>query len=298
MKIQDRIIPGVRFHGRFSATTEGVIAAVLRTVRPLLHVLGIGAYYDRYGKELSFYSSRQDSRCYAGADGLRYLNIGSGGFVHKRWINYDYPGQSKYYQRLQGRAGIDFQPIDLRHSLPDCPAGSVHLIYMSHTMEHLGFEVAQRIIRHASTMLVEGGCLRIVVPDVKRLFEYAKVSSVGTGGDDFLSPAELAKLTYTPSLLAEGADVERLFKASGGFEDFAAGLVRLAEANGASAQAFPPDYHLSFWTPESLRAAAMAAGYSRFRVMLKNVSDYGPFQNQWAFDTTVPEMSLYCDLVK
>lgn len=298
MKIQDRIIPGVRFHGRFSATTEGVIAVVLRAVRPLLHVLGIGAYYDRYGKELSFYSSRQDSRSYEGADGLRYLNIGSGGFVHRRWTNYDYPGQSKYYQRMQGRAGIDFQPIDLRHSLPDCPAGSVHLIYMSHTMEHLGFEVAQRIIRHASTMLVEGGCLRIVVPDVKRLFEYAKVSAAEIGGDDFLSPAELAKLTFTPSLLADGADVERLFEASGRFEDFAAGLVRLAEANGASAQAFPPDYHLSFWTPESLRAAAMAAGYSGFRVTLKNVSDYGPFQNQWTFDTTVPEMSLYCDLVK
>jgi hypothetical protein len=165
-------------------------------------------------------------------------------------------------------------------------------------MEHLGFEVAQRIIRHASTMLAEGGCLRIVVPDVKRLFEYAKVSSVGLGGDDFLSPAELAKLIYTPSLLAEGADVEHLFKTSGCFEDFAAGLVRLAEAKGASAQVFPPDYHLSFWTPESLRAQAMAAGYSGFRVTLKNVSDYGPFQNQWVFDTTVPEMSLYCDLVK
>ena len=298
MRIQNRVIPGVRFHGRFSATTEGIIAAVLRTVRPLLHLLGVGAYYDRYGKALSFYSFREDSLCYVGVEDLRYLNIGSGGFVHKRWINYDYPGQSKYYQRLQGRAEIDFQPIDLRCSLPDCPAGSVHLIYMSHTMEHLGFEVAQRIIRHASTMLADGGCLRIVVPDVKRLFEYAKLSSMAIGDDDVLSPAELARLTYTPSLQAEGSDVVRLFEAAGSFEEFSTGLVRLASVNGTSVESFPPDYHLSFWTPASLRAAAMAAGYSRFRTTLKNVSDYGPFQNQWVFDTTVPEISLYCELVK
>jgi hypothetical protein len=298
MKIQNRIIPGVCFHGRFSTNAEGIIAVVLRAMRPVLYVLGIGVYYDRYGKQLSFYSYRQDSRCYEGVDGLSYVNIGSGGFVHRRWTNYDYPGQSKYYQRLQGRSGIDFHPIDLRHELPDCPAGSVRLIYMSHTIEHLCFEVAARVIRHGWTLLADGGCFRIVVPDVKRLFEYAKVSTAGTGSDDFLSPAELAKLSYTPSLLAKAADIEHLFSVSDRFEDFAAGLVRLADANGLSAQEYPPDYHLSFWTPESLRAAATAAGYSGFRVTLKNVSDYALFQNQWVFDTTVPEMSLYCDLTK
>lgn len=298
MKIQDRIIPGVRFHGRFSATTEGIIAVVLRVMRPILHALGIGAYYDRYGKELSFYSYRQDSLCYDGADGFHYVNIGSGGFVHSKWTNYDYPGQSQYYQRLQGRAGVDFQPIDLRHSLPDYPSGSVRLIYMSHTVEHLRFEVAEKIIRHARSMLADGGCFRVVVPDVKRLFEYAKLSSGGIGEDDFLSPTELAKLIYTPSLQVESAEIKRLFSITDRFEDFSAGLVNLAEANGASTQEFPPDYHLSFWTPESLRATAIAAGYSGFRVTIKNVSDYAPFQNQWTFDTTVPEMSLYCDLVK
>ncbi len=298
MKIQNRIIPGVSFHGRFSPSAESVIAIVLRALRPVLRVLGIEAYYDRYGKQLSFYSYRHDSRCYEGIDGLSYVNIGSGGFVHRIWTNYDYPGQSKYYQRLQGRSGIDFQPIDLRHELPDCPAGSVRLIYMSHTVEHLCFEVAANIIRHGWTMLSQGGCLRIVVPDVKRLFEYAKVSSTGAGRDDFLSPVELAKLIYTPSLLAKAVDIEQLFSGSDRFVDFAAGLVHLADANGASAQEFPPDYHLSFWTPESLRSSATAAGYSVFRVTLKNVSDFAPFQNQWAFDTTVPEMSLYCDLIK
>jgi hypothetical protein len=298
MKIQDRIIPGIRFHRRFSATAESVIAVVLRTIRPMLHALGIGAYYDRYGKELSFYSYRQDSRCYDAVDGFLYINIGSGGFSHRRWTNYDYPGQSKYYQRIQGKSGTDFQPIDLRHSVPDCPAGSVRLIYMSHTLEHLRFEVAEKIIRHAGSMLAEKGCLRIAVPDVKRLFEYAKLSSAGVGEEDFLSPPELAKLTYTPASLAESAEINRLFSTSDRFEDFSTGLVSLVEAKGASAQEFPPDYHLSFWTPQSLRAAAMAAGYSGFRVTLKNVSDYTPFQNQWAFDTTVPEMSLYCDLVK
>jgi hypothetical protein len=229
--------------------------------------------------------------------GLSCLNIGSGGFVHKQWTNYDYPGQTQYYQRLQGRLGVDFQPIDLRHSLPECPSGTVALIYMSHTLEHLSFDVAEKIVRHARELLNDGGCLRIVVPDVKRLFGYAKLSSINAGQNDFLLPAELAKLVYTPSSSANLRLVEGLFMDSPTFEDFASGLVALAE-NREREQDYPPDYHLSFWTPESLRDIANRAGYTRFRVALKNVSEFAPFRNQWTFDTTVPEISLYCDLIK
>jgi len=299
MASKAQVVPGISISGNYSLFVEKCFYRLLRLLRPLLNPLGIGIGYDRYSKTLSVYSLRQDKKNYEHLKNLRCLNLGAGGFVHRRWLNFDYPGESPYYRAVQGRAGVDFQPLDLRESMPNLEPGSVGLIYMSHTLEHLTFQTANQVLSSCNTLLVAGGCLRVVVPDVKRLFDYSKIARSEVARTGFFDVRELAFLTYSPSTLLETATLHAVFDEAETFEVFAARLLsEVDETKAFDAGACSPDYHLSFWSPEGLAGAAAEVGYSNVRFGLKNDSFAAAFGNKWVFDTTVPEISLYCDFIK
>lgn len=55
---------------------------------------------------------------------------------------------------------------DLRYGIP-LPDNSACAIYTSHMLEHLPDAVAQRILNEAHRVLIDGGILRVVVPEVQ-----------------------------------------------------------------------------------------------------------------------------------
>ena len=89
-------------------------AGIVRFINKYLYKYIIGSYFDRYQGEISFYSSKQDKQLYLDyKDSNIFLNFGAGAFSHFRWKNFDYPSNTNFYRKVQGRPNIDFTPIDL-----------------------------------------------------------------------------------------------------------------------------------------------------------------------------------------
>ena len=83
-----------------------------------------------------------------------YLNLGSGPSIIDGFVNIDFFGLS----------GIDFG-ADLRYPLL-IPDASVDGILCEHTIEHLTYTEADRLIAECHRILKPGGVLRVIVPDV------------------------------------------------------------------------------------------------------------------------------------
>ena len=127
-----------------SISKKGFYFQIARFINKYLYkipFIGIGAIVNRYNN-FSLYSSSQDMKLYENYN-LRkslFINIGSGGFYHKYWKNYDYPAQTKYYEKVQGVYNIDYIPTNLCSSKKlNLKPESVDLVYMSHTLEHIEY---------------------------------------------------------------------------------------------------------------------------------------------------------------
>lgn len=82
-----------------------------------------------------------------------YLNIGAGPYAKEGYFNLDYnyaPGIDLFW--------------DLKNPLP-MKTGSIGGIFTEHCLEHLEFEVNQRLLRELHRILMPGRTIRIVVPD-------------------------------------------------------------------------------------------------------------------------------------
>jgi len=114
------------------------------------------------------------------ANNAPLLNLGCGDCTPHGWENVDYafgarltrlPGFSALNRRLR-LFNLDWdQRIrlhDLRKPLP-WQSGSVQAVYSSHTLEHLSREQGRRLIEEAFRVLMPGGILRIVVPDLAQM---------------------------------------------------------------------------------------------------------------------------------
>lgn len=108
------------------------------------------------------------------------LNLGCGPSGLKGWLNYDWgilPLLSKFpwLRRILIRLGClpegydliwpPLQLVDIRKKLP-LDANTVQLIYCSHVLEHLERWEALKVLKEAYRILVPGGFIRIVVPDL------------------------------------------------------------------------------------------------------------------------------------
>lgn len=83
----------------------------------------------------------------------KYLNVGCGSHIEKKFINVDY-----YW-----RPGIDLC-IDLRKGIP-LSYESLEGIFTEHTLEHISFEDSLFVLKEFYRLLKPKGNLRITVPD-------------------------------------------------------------------------------------------------------------------------------------
>lgn len=108
------------------------------------------------------------------------LNLGCGNCTPTGWENVDYafgarltrlPGFTAINRRLR-LFNLDWDKRiklhDLRKPLP-WSSNSVRAIYSSHTLEHLSREQGRRLLQEACRILIPGGILRIVVPDLAQM---------------------------------------------------------------------------------------------------------------------------------
>ena len=103
---------------------------------------------------------------------LPFANLGCGGCFHPDWINLDLAPQSAHVVRH-----------DLRTRLP-LGDGSCEVVYHSHLLEHLPHAVAPVFLQECYRVLVPGGILRVVVPDLEMIARlYLKNLEQASAGD-------------------------------------------------------------------------------------------------------------------
>jgi predicted SAM-dependent methyltransferase len=117
------------------------------------------------------------------AETLLKLNLGCGLVAPEGWVNIDssYNARLAKYPRLRGLLGkIKILPkkileipwpeniiaLDVRRRLP-YPDISVLYIYSSHLLEHLSRTAANKLLKECYRVLVFGGVIRIIIPDLR-----------------------------------------------------------------------------------------------------------------------------------
>lgn len=113
------------------------------------------------------------------------LNIGCGPSGLKGWLNYDWgilPLLSKltYLRKILIFLGVlpkayetSWPPIklvDIRRKFP-LKDNTVKYIYCSHVLEHFDRWEALKILKECWRVLQKGGVIRIVVPDIEKMFQ-------------------------------------------------------------------------------------------------------------------------------
>jgi SAM-dependent methyltransferase len=138
------------------------------------------------------------------------LNLGCGLLTHPSWVNVDGSWNARLAKRPFLRKTLSLLRIlpaekaevrwprdvfvhDLRQPLPflDC---SADVIYSSHLLEHLYREQGQRLILECFRVLVSGGIIRIVVPDLRNIVsEYLGDRPFGelSSSEKALAPGDL-----------------------------------------------------------------------------------------------------------
>lgn len=102
----------------------------------------------------------------------KLVNIGCGNTWHSDWINLDISPVSPEIKRLDVKNGLPF----LNESVNAC--------YSSHIVEHLSKVETTNFFAECYRVLVPGGVIRIVVPDLELIVrEYLRVLEAVVNGD-------------------------------------------------------------------------------------------------------------------
>jgi len=265
--------------------------------------MGVGAALNRYDSSLTLFSARQDKRLYKGyPDTAIFCNFGSGAFHHPRWRNFDFPGQTEYYQAVQGRPFRDFVPINLNQRDLKIPLDdeSVSLVYCSHTLEHLERDSARTFLEECRRVLLPRGVMRIAVPSTDNDFRILGVVASQSGVDQLtkqrLSKKVASHILHDSSQLSERDLYQMIRESHFNAQEFfteasRAGLV--APFNPSR-----PERHISFWDYGEMLLASRDAGFRACIPFYRGSSLAKPFLNLSVFDTTEPHISLYAEFVK
>ncbi len=141
------------------------------------------------------------------------LNLGCGLQAPEGWINIDRSpsitlDRMRPIKRLLHRVGIlrdehmvawptNIKQLDLLQPLP-YRDGSVQAIYSSHTLEHLYYDDATRLLRECHRVLSEGGMLRLALPDAVQMasrFVEAQPEVAATAALDFTRQLNMGPLS-------------------------------------------------------------------------------------------------------
>ncbi|TMM31340.1 methyltransferase domain-containing protein [Polaribacter aestuariivivens] len=100
-----------------------------------------------------------------------YLDIGSGRNYKEGWVHVDFykTRLRKFWKKYTGH-NPDIE-TDLRQPL-FCDNNIIDGIYSGHTLEHLHFNEAYKLLEECFRVLKPGAWLRINVPDLKRVIDF------------------------------------------------------------------------------------------------------------------------------
>ncbi len=238
----------------------------------------------------------------------RKLNIGSGGWRHKDWLNLDMP--SKWYSRYQeGNIDIEFRiGIDERIPLDDKFLNSV---FCSHVVEHIPDRSAIRLFSEVHRVMQDGGVFRITCPDMSLIYrrwvardqsffnrfafnQHYKAESItqqflhcfAALKTNHLAPAGVTALTDT--------EIQDAFESN----DPHVILDSICQSLPTNLQIDFPACHFNWWTQKKLRKILTEAGFSSVQdsAYLQSIDESMRDANY--FDRTHPWMSLYVDAIK
>ena len=300
---RENCIPAIKLH--FKAVNKSfLLPKIVRFTNRYLYRMGFGLSMNRYNNSLTIYSAKKDKNLYTDFKTEdRFLNFGSGAFFHKRWKNYDYPGQSPYYQNLQGLRGRDFHSIDLCEKNLEIPEenNSVNLIYCSHTLEHLDYNSSLRFLRECYRILRKHGVLRLALPNTKNDFYLLQclISQVGAN--------ESIKKSYTRDatshILSDTqnmglGEINRIlqssnFKSNSFYKKVISEYSQYGEFDGNN-----PERHINYWDFIELINTTSKIGFSFTLPTYHGSSVSSPFTNLHVFDTTEPHIAFYADIIK
>ncbi|MDG1108921.1 MAG: methyltransferase domain-containing protein [Burkholderiaceae bacterium] len=282
--------------------TSIFVAFFVKRLYKVLYKWGVGLALDRYQSRLIFYSSRKDKELYKNfkSDG-EYVNVGAGAFKHPYWTNIDYKGQSKYYQMIQGKEGVDYINLNLCKENVRLPFdnNSVNLIYCSHTLEHLQTEHALYFLREAHRILQPGGAIRLVLPDIKADFEIARIMYIQLGPQGEQIQKLFRKISTHMLSPTTDINIDEL-------------IFILIENNFDPDKCYPqfqsicdlrflehrPEQHISFWTHDRLNELSKDLGFNIYMPLYRGSTSVLPFKNIDLFDTTESHTSIYGEYLK
>jgi predicted SAM-dependent methyltransferase len=108
------------------------------------------------------------------------LNLGCGSHTPEGWVNIDYAlgarlAKIPFFRFINKKIGLfrmdwngRIKIHDLRRPFP-FDNGSVDIIYTSHTLEHFSKQQGERFLKECHRVLISGGVLRVVVPDLESI---------------------------------------------------------------------------------------------------------------------------------
>lgn len=300
--LRDYSIPGWKIYTK-KVSTSRVLPYLSRLINKYLYFLGVGSVVNRYDNSFTLFSSKYDKPLYDkyGSEAI-FCNFGSGAFFHKKWRNFDFPASSKYYKAIQGKAHKDFEPIDLCQDPLVVPLASesVHLIYCSHTLEHLDFDSAIRFISECFRILKPNGVMRIVVPSTYLDFFILKFfhEQVSISDDDKKKlAAEVAKHLLADTTTITDAEILKIIKKNNfNPRESISEFIQLGINQRFDPQ--NPGRHISFWDYGQLTYYANILGFKLAIPVYRGVTSEAPFTNLHIFDSTEHHISLYFEITK
>lgn len=232
-----------------------------------------------------------------------YLNIGAGPvWLHERFIVID--------QCFDSNESLGRLNFNLVHDLP-IPFNDNFFkgVYSSHCLEHLNEKEVTTVLKEAHRILRPGGTLRIVVPDMGRIFD-AYDQRDASYADWFRKKQHMPGHNWfkdswlrlnTRSFAGHVVDLfddEELYSMyeNNNREEFVSKIYSRAESNPSYLNV--PNAHKSYWTPDTLLKKFEELGFQNCQSVKKGVSRDKAFTNGVVFDNTLPGRSVIVEGTK
>lgn len=274
-----------------------ILYPLSRFLSKFTRILGFDISICRYQSIISLYSIKEDRKLYSLKKKGELINVGAGGFRHEKWINYDFPAKTKFYKKIQGNLNKDFYPIDLNKNISQLNSKEIEACYLSHTLEHLPRENSLKVINLIYKNLIYGGIIRIVLPNIDKLYENIKINKKQYFEDNLfkLTNKIFGKISKENFKFKE---INEIFTESNSSENFYMNLL-LKWPQLEIPVSDHPEYHLCCWNKFFIRKNIESLPYFKNCLILeKNKSQFKPFCNAAIFDTTEPQDSIYLEIMK
>lgn len=228
------------------------------------------------------------------------LNVGSGGYSIDGFTDVDIP--SDWYRDQHGGS---FAPYDMRKGKLPFKNNTVENIYCSHVIEHIEDIYVNRFFEDASSVLKQGGVLRVATPDAKFLWNVSSFensywdwrsgwfSSRGIRRQDCTQYDFMTREISTRKV----RHIDRSFASLHDELDslnFDEAMCLLIQGNEFDLSMV--GNHINYWTFDKIRS--MADRYFSYIVESKPNGSVSAALRGRDMDLKQPQMSLYVDLIK